>query len=182
VRIKLRYDDANARAALAAAPEVVTRRLYWALERGAQEIAREARGRSPKAFSHLVNSISVYREGDLALSVRPGKISAPWGDLSVRPGMNYAPWVEGGRMPMRKTGTQNGLLEWIRLKVDPTAEGKKLDRLGYVIARAISRRGIQPQPFMQPALEMKRARVVELADAAMRAAVNEINGGASGAG
>lgn len=164
MRVELRYDDSGARAALKAAPEVVTQRLYWALERGAQEIAREAKGRAPKAFSHLVNSILVHREGEL--------------HLSVRPGMNYAPWVEGGRMPMRKTGTKNGLLEWIRLKIDPTAEGKKLDRLGYVIARAITRKGIQPQPFMQPALEAKRARVVELADAAMREAVSEINGGA----
>lgn len=164
MRIELRYDDANARAALAAAPDVVMRRLGWAIERGAQEVAREARGRSPKAFSHLVNSIKVKREGDLHYSVNPEQ--------------DYAPWVEGGRIPMRKTGTKNGLLEWIRLKVDPTAEGKKLDRLGYVIARAITRKGIQPQPFMQPAFEAKRGRVVELADAAMRAAVDEINGGA----
>ena len=164
MKIELRYDDSGARAALQKAPDVVARRLGWALERGAQEVAREARGRSPKAFSHLVNSIKVNREGDL--------------HYSVYPGMNYAPWVEGGRMPMRRTGTKNGLLEWIRLKVDPTASGKKLDRLGYVIARAITRRGIQPQPFMQPAFEAKRGRVVELADAAMRAAVDEINGGA----
>ena len=164
MRIELRYDDANARAALAAAPDVVARRLGFALARGAREVAREARGRAPKAFSELTKSIQVNREGDL--------------HYSVYPEMNYAPWVEGGRMPMRKTGTKNGMLEWIRLKVDPTASGKKLDRLGYVIARAITRRGIQPQPFMQPAFEAKRGRVVELADAAMRAAVDEINGGA----
>ena len=164
MRIDLRYDDANARAALVAAPEIVTRRLGWALASGAREIRMAARERSPKAFSHLVNSIMEHREGDL--------------HYSVRTGMNYAPWVEGGRMPMRRTGTKNGLLEWIRLKVDPAAEGKELDRLGYVIARAISRQGLQPQPFMQPAFETKRARVVELADAAMRAAVDEINGGA----
>lgn len=164
MRIELRYDDANARASLQKAPDVVARRLDVALSSGARQIMLEARERSPKAFSHLVNSIMVRREGTL--------------HYSVHPAINYAPWVEGGRMPMRKTGTKNGLLEWIRLKVDPTAEGKKLDRLGYVIARAISRKGIQPQPFMQPAFEAKRARVVELADAAMRAAVDEINGGA----
>lgn len=164
MRIELRYDDSGARSALQKAPDVVARRLDVALSSGARQIMLDARERSPKAFSHLVNSIAVRREGPLHYSVRPEK--------------TYAPWVEGGRMPMRKTGTENGLLEWIRLKINPAAEGKKLDRLGYVIARAITRKGIRPQPFMQPAFEAKRVWVVELADAAMRAAVDEINGGA----
>lgn len=168
MRIDLRYDDAAAREALKKAPDVVMRRLAEALERGAQEVAREARGRAPKAFSTLTNSIRAERAGDL--------------HFFVAPGVNYAPWVEGGRMPMRKTGTKNGLLEWIRLKINPAATGKALDRLGYVIARAISRQGIQPKPFMQPAFEAKKARVVDLANAAMRSAVSEINGGGHAGG
>lgn len=163
MRLEVRYDDAAARGAMSKVHRVISRRLRFALERGAQELAREARGRAPKAFSTLTNSIRAMRENDLH-----------W---FVAPGVNYGAWVEGGRMPMRKTGFQNGLLEWIKLKVAPGASGKELDRLGFVIRRAIGRRGIHPHPFMAPAFEAKKARVVELANAAVREAVAEINGG-----
>lgn len=163
MRLEVRYDDHVPRDMLRRAPDFFRRRLGLALERGAQELAREARGRAPKAFSTLTNSIRAMRENDLH-----------W---FVAPGVNYGTWVEGGRMPMRKTGFQNGLLEWIKLKVAPGASGKDLDRLGFVIRRAIGRRGIHPHPFMAPAFEAKKARVVELANAAVREAVAEINGG-----
>lgn len=165
MRIELRYDDAAARAALHKAPDVVLRMLGGAIERGAQELAREARDKAPKAFSTLTNSIRALREGDLH-----------W---SVAPGVNYAPFVEGGRMPMRKMPPKGSLLAWIkfRLKVGE----KAAERMEYVIARAIQRQGIKPQPFMAPAFEAKKGRVVELANEAMRRAVAEINGGVHGA-
>jgi hypothetical protein len=163
MRLELRYDDSVPREMLQRAPDFFRRRLALALERGAQEIAREAKGRAPKAFSTLTNSIRAIRENDLH-----------W---HVAPGVNYGTWVEGGRMPMRKTGTRNGLLEWIKLKVAPGASGKELDRLGFVIARAIGRRGIKPQPFMAPAFEARKQRVVDMASRAMRDAVAQLNGG-----
>lgn len=163
MRIEVRYDDSVPREMLRRAPDLFRRRLALALERGAQEVAREARGRAPKAFSTLTNSIRAMRENDLH-----------W---TVAPGVNYGTWVEGGRMPMRRTGTRNGLLEWIKLKILPGGSEKEIDRLGYVIARAIGRRGIEPKPFMQPAFEAKRQRVIELANASMREAVAMINGG-----
>ncbi|MBL8235406.1 MAG: hypothetical protein JNL98_43325 [Bryobacterales bacterium] len=90
-----------------------------------------------------------------------------------------APFVEGGRMPMRKMPPKGSLLAWIkfRLKVGE----KAAERMEYVIARAIQRQGIKPQPFMAPAFEAKKGRVVELANEAMRRAVAEINGGVHGA-
>lgn len=163
MRIEVRYDDLAPREMLRRAPDFFRKRLGFALERGVQEVAREAQAKVPKATSALWTSIKARKENDLHWVVAPGQI--------------YGTWVEGGRMPMRHTGTRNGLLEWIKLKVDPTASGKELDRLGYVIARAIGRRGIKPQPFMQPAFEAKKARVVELASASMREAVAMINGG-----
>lgn len=167
MRLDLRYDDAAARAALRKAPEIVARRLDQGIERGVQEVAREGRERAPKAFSTLTNSIRAQRQGVLH-----------W---FVAPGVNYAGNVEGGRRPGKMPGIGNGLLEWIKLKVAPGASDKEIDRLGYVIARAIGRRGIDPQPYMQPAWDAKQARVVELADAGVRQAVAEINGGAHAA-
>lgn len=161
MRIELRYDDAAARTALRKAPEVVRRLLGFAIERGAQEVAREARDKAPKAFSTLTNSIRAQRLSDL--------------HYFVAPGMNYAPWVEGGRMPMRKMPPKGSLVAWIKLKLGVSE--KQAGRLEFVIARAIQRQGIQPQPFMQPTYEAKRERVVQLASTAMRQAVAQINGG-----
>ncbi len=84
--------------------------------------------------------------------------------------------VEEGRKPGRMPGTRNGLLEWVRLKLAPAADGKALERIGFAVARAIGRHGIKPQPYMAPALEAQRPRVIDLATAAMRKAVEEING------
>jgi len=161
VRIEVRYDDKAAREALAKAPATVERMLGFALERGANEVAREARDLAPKAFSTLTNSIRAQRVSPLH-----------W---FVTPGVNYAPFVEGGRMPMRRMPPKGSLLAWIKLKlrVSEAAAG----RLEFVIARAIKRQGIQPQPFMQPTFVAKEPRVVELANAAMREAVAQINGG-----
>ena len=166
MRIEVRYDDAAAREALKKAPGVVQLMLGFALERGAQEVAREARQKAPKAFSTLTNSIRAQRLSEL--------------HYFIAPGVNYAPWVEGGRMPMRKMPPKGSLLAWIKLKLGVSEE--QASRLEFVIARAIKRRGIQPQPFMQPTYEAKRERVVQLASEAMRRAVAEINGGGHAAG
>lgn len=163
MKLELRYNDAAPRGTMSKAGRTVRRHLRFAIERGAAEMAREARARAPKAFITLTNSIRAIMQSELH-----------W---MVAPGVNYAEVVEGGRMPMRKTGTGNGLLEWIKLKIAPAATPKELDRLGFVIARAIGRRGIAPQPYMQPAFEAKQGRVVELANQGMRDAVAEMNGG-----
>lgn len=159
-RLDVRVTDLVPRQMLRRAPGFFMQRLAFALERGAQEIAREARGNAPKAFSTLTNSIRSMRQGELH-----------W---TIAPGVNYAEAVEGGRMPMRKVGIAHGLLEWIKLKIAPGASAKQLDRLGYVIARAIGRRGIKPQPYMQPAFEAKQGRVIDLASQAMRQACREL--------
>lgn len=166
MKIELRYDDTAAREAMRKAPEALRRMLGFALERGAQEVAREARQLAPKSFSTLTHSIRAQRVDDL--------------HYFVAPGVNYAPWVEGGRMPMRKMPPKGSLLSWIMIKL--RVPEKEASRLEFVIARAIKRQGIKPQPFMQPALESKQARVIELANEAMRRAVSEINGGLHGAG
>lgn len=162
MRIELRYDDAAARAALQKAPGVVRARLGEAVETGAALIARDARGRVPKDESLLWSTILHRRENDLHWFVSTGTI--------------YARLVEEGRRPGRMPGTSHGLLDWIRRRLAPAADGKALERIGFAVARAIGRHGIKPQPYMAPALEAQRPRVIDLANAAMRKAVAEING------
>lgn len=162
MKVEIRIHDQVPREMLKRAPDFFARRLSAALARGAQEMAREERGQAPKAFSTLTNAIYAQRENDLH-----------W---FIDPGVNYARPVEAGRRPGRMPGVGHGLLEWIKLKLRPATE-QALDRLGFVIARAIGRRGIRPQPYARPAFEAKKDRVVELANAAMRDAVAHLNGG-----
>lgn len=161
MRIEVRYDDQAPREMLLRAPDFFRTRLGQAIERGAQEMAREARSWAPKAFSTLTNSIRAIRESELH-----------W---FVAPGVDYGPWVEGGRMPMRKMPPKGSLIAWIKIKLGMGEA--QASRFEYVLARAIMRRGIQPQPYMAPAFEAKKQRVIDLASLAMRNAVAELNGG-----
>lgn len=167
MNIELRYDDTAARAALRKSRSVVERMLGAALARGAETLRSDAYDRAAKkdATSQLSKSIAIKKHGDLHYSVAPGE--------------KYGVFVEGGRMPMRKM-PGIGLRDWIKQKLKPATD-KELDRLDFVISRAIQRQGIQPAPYMQPAYEAKKGRVIELANEAMRKAVAEINGGSYGA-
>ncbi len=150
MRVDIVIDDARVQKGLDRLPNAVVARVELALARGAQELAREERRLAPKAFSTLTNSIQAQRMGML--------------HYRVGPGVNYARPVEEGRKPGKQPGTANGLMEWVRQKTG--LQGKALERRAFVIARAIGRKGIRPQPYAKPAFEAKRSRVVELVRAA----------------
>lgn len=159
--ISVSLNDDRLRQALRQAPDRLTARIEAALSRGAEEIARDARRNAPKAFSTLTNSIRAARVGDL--------------HYRVSTGTNYARSVEEGRRPGRQPGVANGLMEWVRQKTGLT--GPALDRKTYVIARAIGRRGIKPQPYMQPAHEAGEPRVRFLVEEAVGRGIQEVFGG-----
>lgn len=139
-------------------PEVMHRHIDGGFWRGALEFARLARRLAPKAFSTLTNSINVEKLGLM--------------DYLVAPHVNYAPAVEDGRMPMRKTGTGNGLKEWVKLRTG--LDGRDLDRATFAIGRAITRRGIQPQPYIKPAFEQGQDAAIAAVDRAVLAGLQEI--------
>lgn len=161
MKIDIRIADHASRDMMARAPGVIEQKLSLALSRGADEIAREAKRLAPKSMSTLTNSIRAEKVNDL--------------HFFVAPGVDYAPWVEGGRKPGKLPGFRKGLLDWIKKEIKP-ANDKELERLGFAISRAIGRRGIKPQPFMQPAFDNKKDRVKFLASAAIRTAMAEIRG------
>lgn len=150
MEITVTFDDAQVRRGIDRFPGRVEARVEIALARGAEEVAREERRLAPKAFSTLANSIRAQRMGRL--------------HYRVGPGVNYARPVEEGRKPGQQPGTANGLMEWVKQKTG--LDGKALDRRTFIIARAIGRRGIRPQPYARPAYESKSGRVVDLARAA----------------
>lgn len=154
------YSDEAVRAALRRAPHVVEDRLGTSLFRAALEVARLAREKAPKAFSQLVGSIRSEQLGKL--------------HYRVSTGTNYARAVEEGRPPGKMPGVANGLMEWVRLVIRP--DEAEVDRVAFLVARAIGQRGIKPQPYMKPAQDEAESIVRRRADQAMTAAVREILG------
>ncbi len=157
--MELRIDirDAAARAMLLRVDSGVFKAVHDALWRGAGELARTAKSNAPKAFSTLTNSIRAEQVGEL--------------HFRVATGVNYARAVEDGRAPGKMPGTSSGLMEWVKQKTRQT--GKELDRTTFLIARAIGRKGIKAQPYMQPAFESQQARIIANVQAAAARAAQE---------
>lgn len=161
MQIDITIDDARVQAALDRLPGRVIDAVEVALWRGAEEVARSAKRNAPKAFSTLANSIKADKLGPL--------------HYRVSPHVNYGPFVEYGRLPGKMPGTANGLMEWIKQKTG--LSGTDLDRKTFVIARAIGKKGIRPRPYMKPAFDAHRDRIVERVRAsAVRAAQETLNG------
>lgn len=160
MEIRVKIDSAAAQRAFKEAPLVMERTLERYLDSAGLEVAREARSAAPKAFSTLVQSIRSMKTGPLKREVAPG--------------VSYGVFVEAGRGPGRQPGTGNGLMEWVRLRT--RASGKNLERKTFLIARAIARRGIKAQPYMQPTFEKMEPRVHTLLNEGVDAGLREVFG------
>ncbi|MFP4245398.1 MAG: HK97 gp10 family phage protein [Ectothiorhodospira sp.] len=122
-------------AALRRAPGEVTAAVDRKLERGAFEIARELKRTGPKATSQTINSVHVRRRGPMDWAVGPTAQSAVYVELGRRP---------GGRMPPPRA-----LADWAMTKLRISDRTERA-RAGFLIARAIQRRGIEPRPWVRP--------------------------------
>lgn len=161
MEIHISVDDSDARRMLERLEPGVVKAVNDAIWRAAEEVARAARRNAPKAFTTLTNSIRAERVTDL--------------HYRVATGVNYARAVEEGRKAGKMPGTANGLMEWVKQKTKLT--GKPLDRATFAIARAIGRDGIQARPYMAPAVERQKDRIVALVQAAARRAAQEAQHG-----
>lgn len=157
MRISVAIHDQGARKMLDRLDAGMRQAVHDSLWRGALELSRVAQRNAPKAFSTLRNSIHVEEINPL--------------HFRVATGVNYARFVEEGRRPGKQPGTANGLMEWVRLKTG--LQGKDLDRKTYVIARAIGIKGIAPQPYMQPAYDSEKDRIIANVQASARRAAQE---------
>lgn len=181
MRIELRYDDAAARAALQKAPGVVRARLGEAVETGAALIARAARENVSKrnGFGGLLKSIQHRQLGPLHWEVRPSVAYAVIVELGSGPAAGRAKYYPN----------PDALRDWLML--NPSYRGHKWARKGSqkrgnqeldiwlrsrAMAWGIYQKGTQPYPFMKPAFESEKGNVSARASAAMRKAVEEING------
>lgn len=142
--ISVSIDTQRVRDAFARAPQVMERNIDVKLSRGAEEVARTAKGNAPKAFSNLVNSIRAHRVASL--------------HYQVAEGMNYGRAVEEGTQP--HFPNPDALRPWVERVLG--VRGKEAMDKAWMIARAISRRGTRAQPYMQPAAESSRSRLFDL--------------------
>lgn len=158
-------DISRARDALGRIPAAVERAVEVKLWRGAEEVAIEAKELAPKLYSNLVNSIRAQHIGAL--------------HYEVVTGVHYARGVEEGTGPVagkaRYYPNPESLLQFLRMT--PSMRGFSWARLNSAkrggqdlelwfrsraMAMAIYNKGTKPHPFMKPAADNKRSRVIEL--------------------
>lgn len=140
----LHIDLSNARDQTGNLPAAVEKSVDAKLWRGTEEVARAAKGKAPKAFSNLVNSIRAERIGPL--------------HYRVVEGMNYGRAVEESARPHHVNSAK--LIPWVERVLG--VRGKDARDKAFLIARSIAMRGTRAQPYMQPAAEAMAPRVREL--------------------
>ena len=157
--IRFNIDTAGARRDFDKAEAVMSRNIERFQSRAAEELAREARDRAPKAFSTLTNSIRAYRVGPMH-----------W---RVSTGVNYAKAVEEGTAPGYMPNPTH-LYAWIKQRsgigfssTRPRSAGRRsqydeIRARAFALARHIMHHGTRPQPYMEPARVAKESRVLDL--------------------
>lgn len=159
MKIGVNIDTKRVQEAFVRAPRAMTRNLDRYLGRAAQEVAREERGKAPKAFSGLVNSIRAMRVSPFEWFVAPSKEHAVYveeGTRSYRAG--------GGADAFGVMPPVRSILDWIRVKrIQPDDPTTSLPQLAWMIARSIALKGTPAQPYVAPTAEKMRSRVIELA-------------------
>lgn len=187
MKIELRYDDAAAREALRKAPDVLTKVLGFAIQRGAEDFARAARANVAKhdVTGKLRNSTIARKVSALHWEVHPSSAYAAIFELGSGPAagrpkyypnpdnlkdflMNAPSYRGHGWAAPGSTKRGNQELDiWLRSRA---------------WAWGIYQKGTKAFPFMAPAYQSEKGKVVERANEAMRRAIAEINGGSYAAG
>ena len=134
-----------------------------ALQEVGLEIVAEAkdniRRNGSYTFGHLSASGKVQKSKD-------GGVDA--GFFSSEQGNGYAAFVEYGRGPTKtmakgEVTLETGLKAWIDKKLGIPA-GKKRDRVAFLIARKIHRKGTKAQPFFVPAVKKIEGKIAQIVD------------------
>lgn len=129
------------------------RQLRTAMDVATQEVANEAKQRAPKDTSRLANSIQAMPvEGSFSGGSLEGGVTAT---------APYALHVEYGTLPHEIFPRRKKALRW------PARGGRD----GWAFAKRVMHPGTSPQPYMAPAWEAKKARVIETFRKAVQLAI-----------
>lgn len=179
-RIDIRIDGERALAAFTRAPEVMKTQVGAAVQRGAGEIASEAKRRAPKSLSNLVNSIIAAPAGDLAWMVRAGSAHAAPTEYGSGPAAGqpkYYPNPDNLLQYLMTSPKARGFDRFKRSDRGRLEQEMGLVRRAQAFAWWIYQHGTKAQPFMAPAAEAKRDRCTELVRAAVSKGLLEVFGG-----
>lgn len=131
-------------AGVAAGPAMLASETRLAMTAGSLLIEGTGRTLAPKDMGRLGGSIThVISGGGANLTSRIG------------PSVAYGIVIEKGRRPGMKAPPVKALAPWARRHGIP-------DGALFQIARSIGRKGIKARPFMVPALESNRGKVISL--------------------
>jgi len=135
-------------------PEQMERDMRRTLQASLLLIEADARTLAPQDTRRLSGSINNQITGTF-----PSLVG------EVGPGVRYGRFVEFGRRAGARMPPVDALIGWVQRHWHPIAERRRgvsrstLRGEAFILARSIARRGIQPQPYMQPAFVRNRARI-----------------------
>lgn len=159
IPITARTEAAEARRWIENFPALIDRELGPALDRAAIETTREAKRAASKYDGFGQNTAAIHWE-----------TPSPYLRI-VATGVKHGIYIEEGiKANQPKMPDVSGLYPWVHQK-HPELDFKAVNRLTYVIARSIQRKGLKARPFMAPTAEKMADRVEALISQAVERAI-----------
>ena len=110
--------------------------------------------RTVEDAQRILNSQGTNNTGQLSQSIKSERIK---GGIKVGTNTGYGLYVEFGR-PAGKMPPRNVLLRWVQRKLG--LSGNEAKSAAFFISKKIGKRGTKAQPFLRPAYERARKRIV----------------------
>lgn len=131
----------------------------------ALKIQSDAKKLAPVNFGQLRNSIALTKESELTYTVSANASYAAYVEFGTGPQVNvpidfqsYAQQFKGKRSGSFKDMVE-ALTLWVKAK--GIGNGKNQKGLAYIIALSILRKGMRPQPFLIPAYEQEKPKLIQ---------------------
>jgi len=129
------------------------------------KIENQAKRLAPVNFGQLRGSIAHSKDGELTYSVAANASYSAYVEFGTGPQVNvpadfksYAQQFKGKSGGKFKDMVE-ALTLWVKRK--GIGNGKNDKGLAYVIALSILRKGMRPQPFLVPAYEMEKPKLIQ---------------------
>jgi HK97 gp10 family phage protein len=131
----------------------------------ALKIQSDAKKLAPVNFGQLRNSIALTKDSELTYTVSANASYSAYVEFGTGPQVNvpadfksYAQQFKGKSGGKFKDMVE-ALTLWVKRK--GVGNGKNDKGLAYVIALSILRKGMRPQPFLVPAYEMEKPKLIQ---------------------
>ena len=129
----------------------------------ALKIQSDAKRLAPVNFGQLRNSIALTKDSDLTYTVSANASYAPFVEFGTGPQANVPSTFPEFQGKYKGNSTFkdmiNAIMLWVKAK--GIGNGKNDRSIAYLIARSILRKGLRPQPFLLPAYEMEKPKLIE---------------------